>query len=500
MKSILVVCEDPAACETIRSSSRSEYRVEFVSHRGACFDVSRRKRYDFIFIDVDLLRGEEVIDGYNGYKAALQPFWHEFPAAEIIVMAAQEKIREAVMAVKAGASNYVTYPINPDEIKYVKESIQKSIRIQSELNYLRDKFWQGSSLELIQTNSPLMKKAFEKIQSVAPTKSTVLLVGETGTGKGVLANLIHRHSNRRERQFISVHCGAIPDTLIESELFGHEKGAFTGAIKRKLGKFEIAHGGTIFLDEIGTITPSAQIKLLQVLQDRTFQRVGGEENIEVDVRIIAATNRDLIKMYNEGLFRNDLYYRLSVFPIEVPPLRERKEDIPLLVEVFLRRLNKFNSKEIHDVHPAVMEAFQEYSWPGNIRELENLIERAYILEKSSVLTPESFPSELFVCRESKRGGRSGGVTAAERGVHEGVRIADAVAPKAEEQDRVGTGVLLSLEEERRRGVEEIERGYLKRLLAAHQGRIKESAEAAGIGVRQLNKLMNRYGIRREDFK
>ena len=500
MKNILVVCQDPVACESIRSSSRSEYRVEFVSNRDACFDLSRRKRYDFIFIDVGLLRGEEVIDGYNGYKTALQPFWHEFPAAEIIVMATQEKIREAVMAVKAGASNYVTYPINPDEIKYVKESIQKSIRIQSELNYLRDKFWQGSSLELIQTNSPLMKKAFEKIQSVAPTKSTVLLVGETGTGKGVLANLIHRHSNRRERQFISVHCGAIPDTLIESELFGHEKGAFTGAIKRKLGKFEIAHGGTIFLDEIGTITPSAQIKLLQVLQDRTFQRVGGEENIEVDVRIIAATNRDLIKMYNEGLFRNDLYYRLSVFPIEVPPLRERKEDIPLLVEVFLRRLNKFNSKEIRDIHPAVMEAFREYSWPGNIRELENLIERAYILEKSSVLTPESFPSELFVSQGPKRGGKSVGATRAEFGGNEAVRTAEAGHPKGDGRDRGPCGALLTLEEERRRGVEEIERGYLKRLLAAHQGRIKESAEVAGIGVRQLNKLMNKYGIRREDFR
>jgi len=500
MKSILVVCDDPAASDTIRSASRSEYRVEVVSSKEACFDASKRKRYDFIFIDVDLLRGEAVVDGYNGYKTALQPFWHEFPAAEIIVMAAQEKIREAVMAVKAGASNYVTYPINPDEIRYVKESIQKSIRIQSELNYLRDKFWQSSSLELIQTNSPLMKKVFEKIQSVAPTKSTVLLVGETGTGKGVLANLIHRHSNRRDKQFISVHCGAIPDTLLESELFGHEKGAFTGAIRRKLGKFEIAHGGTIFLDEIGTITPSAQIKLLQVLQDRTFQRVGGEENIEVDVRIIAATNRDLIKMYNEGLFRNDLYYRLSVFPIEVPPLRERKEDLPLLVEVFLRRLNKFNSKEIHDVHPAVMEAFQDYSWPGNIRELENLIERAYILEKSSVLTPESFPSELFLSQGSKVARKSAARFVGERAAQENTRVTEHGYARGDTVERGPAGGFLTLEEERRRGVEEIERGYLRRLLSAHHGRIKESAEVAGIGVRQLNKLMNKYGIRRAELR
>jgi DNA-binding NtrC family response regulator len=264
-------------------------------------------------------------------------------------MSSQAMIRDAVMAVKAGASNYLTFPINPEEVKFVTETIYNSIRIQSELSYLRDRFWKNDAREVVRTNSPLMREVFNKVRSVAPTKSTVLLTGETGTGKGVVAGLIHRHSNRSERQYISIHCGAIPDPLLESELFGHEKGAFTGADRRKLGRFEIAKSGTIFLDEIGTITPSAQIKLLQVLHEKTFQRVGGKETIEADVRVIAATNSDLRDMVDKGVYRDDLYYRLSVFPIEIPPLRERKEDIPILVEILLNRLNKLYFKEIHDV-------------------------------------------------------------------------------------------------------------------------------------------------------
>jgi transcriptional regulator with GAF, ATPase, and Fis domain len=296
----------------------------------------------------------------------------------------------------------------------------------------------------------------------------VLLTGETGTGKTVLAKLIHRHSNRRDCQFISVHCGAIPDTLLESELFGHEKGAFTGAVRKKLGKFEIAKGGTILLDEIGTITPAAQIKLLNVLQDGVFQRIGGEEIISANVRVIAATNANLKEMSDEGAFRKDLYYRLNVFPIDIPPLRERREDIHFFVAGFLEKLNRFQSKAIHDLHPQVMAALQRYSWPGNIRELENLVERAYILEKSAVLTPESFPGELF----------------------------ESGPPSADIQ----VNAALPLAEVRRLGIAEIERRYLKELLSRNRGRINQSAAEAAITTRQLHKLMKKYGIRKEEFK
>jgi transcriptional regulator with PAS, ATPase and Fis domain len=340
--------------------------------------------------------------------------------------------------------------------------------MQSEIDYLRDQFWQVDTFELVRTNSESMKKVFEQIRTVSPTKSTVLLVGETGTGKSVLAQLIHKHSNRKDAQFISVHCGAIPDTLVESEMFGHEKGAFTGAVRRKLGKFEFATGGTIFLDEIGTITPAAQIKLLQVLQDGTYQRVGGDETLKTDVRVIAASNADLKSMCEEGTFRKDLFYRLNVFPIEIPPLRERLEDIPLFVDTFLSNLNQFSLKEIRGVHPLVIEAFERYSWPGNIRELENLVERAYILEASSLLTPESFPNELFEAETTS-----------------------VVIP---------TGKQLTLAQVRQQGVEEIEKKYLQDVLARNRGKINGTARDAGISCRQLNKLMNRYGIRKEDYK
>jgi DNA-binding NtrC family response regulator len=465
MRDILVVLDNKEAFHALHTCFRQGHRVDKASTQDAAMEMLRKKRYDFVFIDVEILR--ESVPG-NGYKAALQLFWHVYPTIEIIVMSSQEMIREAVMAVKAGASNYLTYPINPEEAKYITESVHESIMAQSELDYLRDQFWQSDSLEFVQTESTAMKKVLDKVRSVATTKSTVLLVGETGTGKGELAKLIHRHSNRRDAQFIGVHCGAIPDTLLESELFGHEKGAFTGAVRRKLGKFEIANGGTIFLDEVGTVTPSAQIKLLQVLQDRTFQRVGGEATIEVDVRIIAASNMDLKKMCDEGQFRKDLYYRLNVFPIEVPPLRERIEDVPHLVEVFLENMNRFNTKEIHDIDSQVIEAFMRYSWPGNIRELENLMERAYILESSLVLTPESFPSELF-----------------------GSELYSASMP---------ANPLLTLAETRNRGVENIERSYLKQLLSHNKGKIKDSANDAGITTRQLHKLMKKYDLRKEEFK
>jgi transcriptional regulator with GAF, ATPase, and Fis domain len=340
--------------------------------------------------------------------------------------------------------------------------------MESELNYLRNMVWKSDSFEITKTRNPAMQGVFDRIRSVAETRSTVLLLGETGTGKDVLARLIHRNSHRSDKQFIPVHCGAIPDTLLESELFGHEKGAFTGAHRRKLGQFEIAHEGTIFLDEIGTITSPAQIRLLRVLQDRTFHRVGGEQSIEVDVRVIAATNTDIRGMVESGTFRSDLYYRLSVFPVEVPPLRERTEDIPLFVQASLERLNTSYSKNIREIHPEVMEAFMSYPWPGNIRELENLLERGYILETTSMITPESLPMELL----------------------------NSSSPHA----RVQVDVTNPLAEVRRRGADDIERQYLNELLSVHNGRLKTTAEAAGITPRQLHKLMKKHGIRKEDFK
>jgi len=464
-RTALVIAPDRSAFQTISHSFSGKRAVDETQNLDTALELLRVRHYDFLFIDLDTLRNRT---GGNGYKTVLQPLWLAAPDVEIIVMSPAEMIREAVMAVKAGASNYLTYPLDPDEVKYVADSIYESIVMQSEFEYLRDKFWEGDSLELVQTRSPAMKQVFEKARLVASTNSTVLISGDTGTGKSVLAKLIHRHSNRKDGPFISLHCGAIPETLLESELFGHEKGAFTGAVRRQLGKFEIAKGGTLFLDEIGTITPAAQIKLLQILQEGIFQRVGGEEIINADVRVIAATNTDLKKMTDAGEFRRDLFYRLNVFPIEIPALSERKEDIRLFVEIFLKKLNQFSSREIRDIHPDVLQAFMQYSWPGNIRELQNLIERAHIIEQSSVLTPESFPGELFE-NQANTGG---------------IRIDSS----------------LTLKELRQAGISQMERLYLKEVLSEENGSISGTARRAGITTRQLSKLMNRYDLRKEDFK
>ena len=339
---------------------------------------------------------------------------------------------------------------------------------RTELNSVEDDFWSPEVLKEIHTRSPKMLQTFEKVKSVAPTKTTVLLLGETGVGKGTVAKLIHQHSSRKDEAFVHVHCGALPDTLAESELFGYEKGAFTGAVKRKLGRFDSAQKGTIFLDEINTISGTMQIKLLQVLQDRIFQRVGGEYPIEADVRVIAASNSNLQQLCDEGLFRKDLYYRLSVFPLEIPSLQQRSEDIPDWVDYLIEWFNKLYFKDIKDVDPIVVKALKEYSWPGNIRELENVIERAYILETSSVLRVESFPQELF--------------------------------PDVNYSAEVMMDVTRPLAEVRRQSLEHIERQYLKELMNKHLGRVNRASETAGITTRQLHKLLSKYGIRKEEYK
>ena len=465
MKTILVVSSEAEAYPLIASTYKSGFSVEKAADKTAALEWLKKRRCDLIFIDLDALNKQ---DSKENCKESLKPFWQLFPSVGIIVMTRQDNIRKAVNAVKAGADDYLTYPLDAEELKLVSENLNKTRIMQSEIDYLRDQFWQVDTFELLRTNSESMKKVFHQIRTVSPTKSTVLLIGETGTGKSVLAQLIHKHSNRKDAQFICVHCGAIPDTLVESEMFGHEKGAFTGAVRRKLGKFEFATGGTIFLDEIGTITPAAQIKLLQVLQDGSYQRVGGDETLKTDVRVIAASNADLKKMCDEGTFRKDLFYRLNVFPIEIPPLKERMEDIPLFVETFISNLNQFSIKKISGIHPFVIEAFEKYTWPGNIRELENLVERAYILEASAMLTPESFPNELFETETTSV--------------------------------FIPSGKQHTLAEVRQQGVEEIERNYLKDVLTRNRGKINDSARDAGISCRQLNKLMNRYGIRKEEYK
>jgi len=465
MKSVLIISPKEDESRLIRESLPSDYRVENADSVTDALELHRQCSFDIIFSDLKLLRDTSETDDV---AEAIKLFKEMNPLAEILILSSKEFIRDTVKAVKAGAQDYLTYPVDPSEVRLVIEFINESLTKNQELDYLRDKFWKPEWLDIIETRNAAMREVFKKLRSVAPTRATVLLIGETGTGKGLLARMIHLHSNRCDDPFISVHCGAIPDTLLESELFGHEKGAFTGAVRKKLGKFEMARGGTIFLDEIGTITAPAQIKLLQVLQDGTFSRVGGEDALQTDARVIAATNANLAAMSERGEFRKDLYYRLNVFPVEIPPLSERVEDIPQIVEVFLEKLKQRHEKNIHSVHPHVLQAFKNYPWPGNIRELENLMERACILETTNVLTPESFPAGLFESGD-----------------------AHAVPP---------VQARLPLADARRHVIEDFERQYLKELFTRSKGRVNRAAQDAGVSSRQLNKLMAKYGIQKEAFK
>ncbi|MEW5724167.1 MAG: sigma-54 dependent transcriptional regulator [Thermodesulfobacteriota bacterium] len=468
MKPVLVAAARTATAGDLQRFLEKEFFIEYAPDPSTCLEMFRAKRYEFTFMDLDFLGHAPPRNGHHDFHESLKPYWQAFPTAHIIVMSGQDRIREAVAAVKAGVSNYLTYPLVPQEVDLVIENLSEQFKVESELEHLRESAWRSSALEGAMTNSPVMAEVLARIRSVAATKTTVLLTGETGSGKGVLARLIHSWSNRADGPFIAVHCGAIPDTLLESEFFGHEKGSFTGAVKRKLGKFQIADGGTVFLDEIGTITPAAQIKMLQVLQEKKFTRVGGEAEIEVDIRLIAATNMDLKRLCDQGLFRKDLYYRLNVFPVEMPSLRDRREDIPLLLNTFLERLGRAYGKTIKAVAPEVMEALVNYSWPGNIREMENVVERAFILEKGHVLNVENFPREIFEVDH--------------------------------QMDPAFSGSVPKLEEVRRRAVEQVERRYLRRILTLNKGRIDSSAAAAGVTARQVRNLLVKYSLHKEDFK
>ena len=469
MKKVLIASADTNDARSVSLCLNGHVHTDVVRSQTECMETFSRNRYDFSFIDIRLIMGNGDVRPENHYSTYLEPFYRILPTADLIIMTPPSRIRDAVYLVKAGASDFLTYPVNPSEITFITERVYERNREKLELDYLRGRLSDTRSVVMEQSRSGHMKEVNEKIRSVAKTQTTVMLHGETGTGKTLIAGLIHQYSTRKNRQFINVHCGAMPDTLIESELFGHEKGAFTGAVRRKMGKFEIASQGTIFLDEIGTITPTVQIKLLKVLQDKTFQKVGGEVDIQTDVRIIGATNDDLLAMVKRGEFRKDLYYRFNVFPILIPPLRERIEDIDILSQSFITKLNSQYQKGITGVHPFVMEAFMDYHWPGNIRELENLIERAYILESTDILTPMSFPAELF----AKQG--------------------SALA-------HLPLTITMPISEIRKKTVENIERQYLTELLTFYKGKMKVSAEKAGITPRQLLKLLTRYGLDKNDYK
>lgn len=366
--------------------SAEGYGVEEAADGAQAVEAVSRTCYDLVLLDVRM----PIMDGMQ----ALAEIVRVSPGTPVIMMTAYGSIESAVSALKQGAEDYLTKPLDTDELLIkVKRALQvKALREENALQ--REALNQRFDFSQIIGTSPKMLALLETLSLVAPTEATVLLLGESGTGKEVVARAIHRNSPRKDRPMVKVSCAALPETLLESELFGHERGAFTGAVARKRGRFELAQGGTLFLDEIGEMAPSTQAKLLRVLQEREFEPLGSERTVQADVRIIAATNRDLEAELARGGFREDLYWRLNVVTATLPPLRERREDIPLLAEHFLRIFAQKNNKMVCGFTPAVMSLFMRYPWPGNVRELENVVERGVILTRTDRIAVEVLPPQL----------------------------------------------------------------------------------------------------------
>ena len=331
--------------------------------------------------------------GMDGIELVRKIRGFEDPAA-VVVMTAFGEVQSAIDAMRAGAADYLTKPFNLDALLVVLDKVFETQQLRRETRQLRARVRDRVAPGNIVGTGPPMQRVFEVVDQVAPSKATVLITGESGTGKELVANAIHQRSPRANGPFVKLHCAALAESLLESELFGHEKGSFTGAVARKDGRFQIADGGTLFLDEIGEISPSIQVKLLRFLQEHEFERVGGTQTIRVDVRVIAATNRNLVEEVAKGKFREDLYYRLNVVGLEMPPLRDRRTDVPTLAMFFLERYAKQNGKAIESFTPETMDLLVSYDWPGNVRELENAVERAVVLTTGTIIETRQLPPNV----------------------------------------------------------------------------------------------------------
>ncbi|UCF32133.1 MAG: sigma-54-dependent Fis family transcriptional regulator [bacterium] len=353
--------------------------------------------YNLVILDLKMA-------GMGGIEA-LREIKRISPSIQVLIVTAYASVDSAVEAMKEGALNYLTKPIDLEELKIQVGNTKALSDLVAENEALRAQVVGGFEAAEIIGNSPGLHEVFETLKMVAPTDATVLILGESGTGKELIVDAIHRNSPRALEPLVKVNCAALPETLLESELFGHEKGSFTGAVSRREGRFKLADGGTLFLDEIAEMSLVLQAKLLRVIQSKAFERVGGAETIIVDVRLIVATNRDLEEEVREGRFREDLYYRLNVIPIVLPPLRERREDIPLLAKHFLDRIADRNRKDIRGFAPQAMDLLVRNQWKGNIRELENVVERAVIMARGDIIRPEDLPGHI----QSDRGEEAMGV-------------------------------------------------------------------------------------------
>ena len=383
---ILVVDDEAIIRESLRDwLADAGYEVFTAENGSKALELIEKEKLGIVIADL-------VMPGMDGIEL-MKKAKEIQPSIEVIIITAYASIPTAIAAMKEGAYDYIEKPFCPERAELLIQKLAEHRKIVEENLSLRQRLEERHHFESIITKSSKMQRVIELIKVVAKSNATVLITGESGTGKELVARAVHSHSPRMGRPFVAVSCGALPESLLESELFGHEKGSFTGAYAQKKGKFEFANRGTLFLDEVGEMSGNIQVHLLRVLEEKEFTRVGGNEPIKVDVRVISATNKDLKRAIANGEFREDLYYRLNVVTIELPPLRERKEDIPLLAQHFLNKFALENDKEVTGFSPEATKSLLDYDWPGNVRELENAVERGVILAKGSLVTVADLPQE-----------------------------------------------------------------------------------------------------------
>ncbi|MBI2467828.1 MAG: sigma-54-dependent Fis family transcriptional regulator [Candidatus Rokubacteria bacterium] len=444
---ILVAEDDPRTRESLgRAMTQAGYRSLTAADGAAALAILQKESVDVLLTDLKM----PGVDGMT----LLERVRADSPETIVIILTAFATVDLAVEAMKKGAYDFLTKPIHLDKLELVLRHALETRRLAQENRELRLRLRETSGLKQLLGRSAAMQRLRESIQQVAATDATVLILGESGTGKELVAHAIHYGGRRAECPLVKVSCAALPEELLESELFGHERGAFTGARDRRTGRFELAHGGTLFLDEVGDLSPRTQAKLLRVLQEQEFERVGGTETIRVDVRLIAATNRDLEGLVTEGTFREDLYYRLNVVPIQVPPLRERVEDIPLLVAHFLRVFAERVGKPVPELTPEALALLCRHSWPGNVRELAHVVESILVFSKGGPIAVGDLPPAI---RGGERGSESG--------------------------DRASAATLRDLE-----------RQAIARTLVATGGNRRRAADILGIGLKTLYRKIHEFGL------
>ena len=453
MDKILIIDDEKSILDLLSVVFKKEgYTVETSLSAKTALELIDKEEFDLILTDIKLPQ-------MSGMKI-LKYVKEKYPAMPVVMITAYGTIIQAIEALKMGAMDYIVKPFNIEELKIIVAQGLENRRIQQENVLLKKDLEEKYGMNNMVGKSKKMLEVYNLIEKIAGTDSTVLILGESGTGKEIAARAIHFHSRRRERPFVSINCGALPENLLESELFGHVKGSFTGAIVNKKGLFETADKGTLFLDEVGEMSPWTQVKLLRTLQDKKIRRVGGTEEIPVDVRILGATNQDLKRRIEEGKFREDLFYRLNVISFELPPLRKKKDDISLLVSHFLSKHCEKMDRKLKRIAPRVMKIFESYSWPGNVRELENTIERIVAIEERETITESSLPEELLIPQR--------------------------------EQDRsyeVNPGFDLNAT------LDDISRNFVQQALQRTNGNLKETATLLGINYRSLRYLIEKLGLK-----